>query len=55
VTLLDHFAEHLARHDARRGDAGGDVAGAAARLGRSKAWGGAMLRRLRADLGEQAE
>jgi hypothetical protein len=47
MTLLDHFAEHLSRH--------GDVARAASACGRTRSWGAAMLRQLRADLGEQAE
>ncbi|MEA3036820.1 MAG: hypothetical protein QOH04_2597 [Sphingomonadales bacterium] len=46
MTLLDHFAERLSLH--------GDAARAAAQLGRSRAWGGAMLRKLRQDLGSQA-
>lgn len=55
MTLLDHFAENLSRHNARTGDRGGDVGVAAGRLGRSRAWGGAMLRQLREQLGSQAE
>lgn len=53
MTLLDHFAENLSRHDAPR-DHGGDVGASAARLGKSKAWGGAMLKRIRDALGAQA-
>lgn len=40
MELIDHFAEALSQHSVKRGEAGGDIGKAAARLGKSRAWGG---------------
>lgn len=51
---LDQFAELLSRHSIEAGDTGGRVADAALRMGITVRAAGAMLQRLRKELGAQA-
>lgn len=52
---LDEFAERISEHNARWGDAGGSVRKVCKRMGISVGTGNRMMKRLRADLGWQAD